>query len=286
MDKNAVENMTKSIKLSKKNQKVLESRLEVFEDRFVDVQSSITENWNQAGHTKADQLKGNDKIKELDIKIDILEKAIKESVDKIKLLHDEALANQIDKERQHLIVEEQSWTKSCKICNESFDRSWKLEHHMKQHPELKQFNCETCGKAFSLEWRLRKHITIHDKTNRRKCHYFNNNQECPFQSVGCMFIHDDSKECDFGRTCSRILCHFKHTKDTFKENLENPTTMDKKRHDILPNDEYESKVAEENNALDEALEKIDNLLENKKFLESRLTMMMQLIREKEERLGQ
>ena len=66
----------------------------------------------KTGHIEADQMKGNDKIKELDIKIDILEKAIKESVDKIKLLHDEALANQIDKDRQHLIVEEQSLTKS------------------------------------------------------------------------------------------------------------------------------------------------------------------------------
>ena len=86
---------------------------------------------------------------------------------------------------------------------------------------------------------------------------------------------------------AKTLCQFKHTQETFKENSENSPTLviDKNRHDILPKDD-DSKDAEEYKALEEALEKIDILLENKKFLESRLTMMMQLIREKEERHGQ
>ena len=81
-----------------------------------------------------------------------------------------------------------------------------------------------------------------------------------------MFIHEDSKECVFGRTCSKTLCQFKHTQETFKENSENSPTLiiDKNRHGILPNDD-DNKDAEEYKVLEEALKKIDNLLENKSF---------------------
>ena len=41
------------------------------------------------------------------------------------------------------------------------------------------------------------------------CHYFNNNYECPYDDQ-CIFAHDESPVCKFGKECERLMCMFKH----------------------------------------------------------------------------
>ena len=44
------------------------------------------------------------------------------------------------------------------------------------------------------------------------CHYFNNEKHCPYENIGCMFLHQDSENCYFGIRCKNKLCQFKHIK--------------------------------------------------------------------------
>ena len=103
----------------------------------------------------------------------------------------------------------------CKNCATSFVRSIDLERHVKSsHCDTTQLKCSECGKTFVVEWRLKKHQQIHKNTaNIRFCHYFNNNKECPYESIGCMFKHKKSTECKYGRTCFAELCQFQHNYD-------------------------------------------------------------------------
>ena len=102
-------------------------------------------------------------------------------------------------------------TFKCKVCNEEFDESWKLERHLTSHKEVRKYGCDTCKKTFYAEWRLKKHVTIHEKNvKKKKCHYYNNDKECPYFEVGCMFVHEFEDQCKFGSACARQLCPFQH----------------------------------------------------------------------------
>ena len=102
--------------------------------------------------------------------------------------------------------------KECRICKQTFSKNSELEVHMnKSHSDSTQFKCEVCGKAFVLKWRLDKHKDIHNKeVNIKHCHYYNNEKECPFENIGCMFRHTESKECKYRRSCKIKLCQYKH----------------------------------------------------------------------------
>ena len=91
---------------------------------------------------------------------------------------------------------------NCKYCDENFNEKWKLELHMKNHADAKLFKCDHCSKEFPLEWRLGKHLEIHMKKGGRKCNYFNNFKICPYEVVGCKFIHEASEKCFFADKCA------------------------------------------------------------------------------------
>ena len=99
---------------------------------------------------------------------------------------------------------------NCQVCEDIFDETWKLEAHMKDHDKKNEHECDHCGKTFHLNWRLMKHLNLHEKKNVRKCHYFNNSQACPFEDIGCMFLHEESDICYFGNKCYRKLCQYRH----------------------------------------------------------------------------
>ena len=45
------------------------------------------------------------------------------------------------------------------------------------------------------------------------CHYWNNDLDCPYETDEhdkCIFLHDESEKCKFGKTCERILCMYQH----------------------------------------------------------------------------
>ena len=54
-------------------------------------------------------------------------------------------------------------------------------------------------------------MKIHSETTTY-CHYFNNELECPFQEIGCKFIHESSGKCP-AEDCVVELCQFSHSKE-------------------------------------------------------------------------
>ena len=86
------------------------------------------------------------------------------------------------------------------------------------HDAVEKFECKTCGKHFALRWRLNKHLRNHENQNIRKCHYFNNQEKCPFEEIGCMFDHSYSGACKYGNTCNKVLCSFQHNNENSHHN--------------------------------------------------------------------
>ena len=112
--------------------------------------------------------------------------------------------------RHHIQVEHPK-TYSCTKCNVSFKEKHKLEEHIfVQHKESLEYQCDTCGKCFAMKWRFEKHNELHSTTNRKACHYFNNNKPCPYELVGCKFKHEDAGVCFNREQCVKSLCQYKH----------------------------------------------------------------------------
>ena len=78
----------------------------------------------------------------------------------------------------------------CNLCEMKFTRFCDLECHLKaNHKKCKEFECDTCRKTFVTNWRLRKHERIHSEKNTKPCHYFTDKVDCPFEDLGCKFVH-------------------------------------------------------------------------------------------------
>ena len=92
----------------------------------------------------------------------------------------------------------------CKICEETFFDSWKLELHSKSHENIHPFRCGICDKQFYVNWRLKKHVQSHEQ-KQRFCHFFKNGKE---------FKHEVSKNCKFDKSCS-----LKHLQSTVESDI-------------------------------------------------------------------
>ena len=55
----------------------------------------------------------------------------------------------------------------------------------------------------------------------KKCHYFNNFKTCPYESIGCKFIHEASEKCFFLSKCENKLCQFQHDANKKVEETKN-----------------------------------------------------------------
>ena len=100
----------------------------------------------------------------------------------------------------------------CSLCSDIFVESHELElHHINVHKEVVEYSCEICNKTFMKKWRLEKHASLHkDEINHRKCHFFNNSKTCPYEIIGCKFLHSESAVCKFGNKCKKVMCQFRH----------------------------------------------------------------------------
>ena len=99
----------------------------------------------------------------------------------------------------------------CKQCEKKFLTSSQLESHLKEHGNVKKHKCQECDKTFYFKWRLQSHNKIHDKESSiRKCHFFNNNKQCPFEEIGCKYLHEKSLHCKFEDKCKFDKCQFRH----------------------------------------------------------------------------
>ena len=134
----------------------------------------------------------------------------------------------------------------CSKCSKKFEKLSELQDHKKEEGACKaNFECEECGKTFRSEKQLdihkKKHIKFEcedcdceynyegllEKHNRAVhgnvkifCHYFNNDQDCPFDDQ-CIFAHEESPECKFGRGCERMLCMFQHEDEENSDDEDN-----------------------------------------------------------------
>ena len=76
----------------------------------------------------------------------------------------------------------------CDECGLTFFKTCELELHLEEHEKKKQFKCEICAKEFFLSWRMKKHMKMHS-SSPKVCRFFDKNQPCPFEKIGCMFSH-------------------------------------------------------------------------------------------------
>ena len=99
----------------------------------------------------------------------------------------------------------------CNQCDEKFPTSWQLENHLQVHGLQKKHICDDCGKAFHILWRLKKHAKMHgNESTDRKCYFFNNRKQCPFEAIGCKFHHEISAKCKYQEKCIYDKCQFRH----------------------------------------------------------------------------
>ena len=125
----------------------------------------------------------------------------------------------------------------CNFCNETFDKTNDLEKHIKTlHANHEKFLCEQCDKDFVLKWRLEKHVQIHTQKFVQYCHYYNNDKFCPFEELGCKFLHTIAQKCRLGHKCKIRLCPRRHS--------ESDTETDRDTKHVGDNDETEDKMDE------------------------------------------
>ena len=106
----------------------------------------------------------------------------------------------------------------CYICAANFSINSDLEAHMKaSHESTEQYECDLCDKKFVLKWRLKKHKEGHANEHKKFCHYFNNEKSCPYEEIGCKFLHQNSEMCYFRKKCRNNLCQFKHVDNGVEE---------------------------------------------------------------------
>ena len=86
----------------------------------------------------------------------------------------------------------------------------KIPKHQCDHSGHINIDTDHCDKTFVLKWRLKKHLEVHSKNITKHCHYYNNEKLCPYEKIGCMFLHEHSKTCFFGVRCTNKLCQYKH----------------------------------------------------------------------------
>ena len=77
--------------------------------------------------------------------------------------------------------------------------------------------CSVCEKTFKYQEIKSKHMRIAHENLKLFCHFFNNNKTCPY-SKDCIFLHQDSPICKYGKKSERMLCMFKHEEDEVENN--------------------------------------------------------------------
>ena len=97
-------------------------------------------------------------------------------------------------------------TFKCEECDACYNVKERLEEHMKIHVK---YPCDDCDKIFNYEATLEKHVQAAHEDLELYCHFFNNDKECPYDDQ-CIFIHEESEKCRFGKTCERKLCMYTH----------------------------------------------------------------------------
>ena len=80
---------------------------------------------------------------------------------------------------------------------------------MDVHEAEQRYKCKTCEKTFHLKWRLNKHEENHTRKNVKHCRYFSKQELCPYEAIGCKFLHVQIQFCTID-DCQDLLCPLTH----------------------------------------------------------------------------
>ena len=114
----------------------------------------------------------------------------------------------------------------CDVCDKNFNEKWKLNAHIKSHV---LYSCDQCERTFTSHDIKEKHMKISHENVKLYCYFYNNNLECP-RDAQCIFLHDNSGICKYGKRCEREKCMYKHTIDVTEE-------YDDEENDIVETDD-------------------------------------------------
>ena len=141
-------------------------------------------------------------IKDEKEKVDSKLKEIEEKIDRLEAENDKIKANSPKKSEKDIY---------CTKCDRCFQSNSHLEKHLKDEHRVKTIQCGKCDMSFHTKWRLLKHQRSHDDNmKQRRCYYFNAGKHCPFELLGCKFLHEISEPCKYGSKCLRHMCQFRH----------------------------------------------------------------------------
>ena len=183
--------------MSKKTSKNLDSEYSNLKNLFVDMQEKF----------KA----LNDKHEELEKKYGVLEKKYDDVISKKSNVFrcdecEETFTTLTNLGKHRKSHQPSIWSYPCDDCEKVFNEEWKLNAHAKKHTK---YRCEICEKTFKYEDAKAKHNKIVHENMKLYCHYFNNGKNCPFAKE-CVFIHEVSDKCKYGKVCEREMCTFRH----------------------------------------------------------------------------
>ena len=180
----------------------------------------------------------------------VMKKTKEENAVAIKVLETqiEKVNEEIELTKKKIIVKDTKESKlrleiKCNLCDKGFERFNDLENHIKAiHDNPEKFKCGQCSKDFVLKWRLKKHLKIHTQEFVQYCHYYNNDKFCPFEELGCKFLHEVAKDCKFGQKCKKGMCPRRHSEEE-REN-KGDTKIDIDEEHFSENDEHDNIVSQ------------------------------------------
>ena len=216
------------------------------------------------------------KVNELKKTVDELTEVARESNRREDNAHDNEEEN-IQATRKQQVVE-------CNKCERKFENVSNLENHIKiYHKDSKLHECNHCHKCFVTTWRLKKHMQMHSGVRIKPCNYYTNGIFCPFEELGCKFGHTEGLTKNTELYISKNIIE----DENYSFSTSTPKKSDKLGHTSYRQDKKRKrlecyKTIGQSKDLEEALDKVNDLIENKKFLESKLTQMMKMITDMEE----
>ena len=116
----------------------------------------------------------------------------------------------------------------CEECDKCFKGEAQLEVHIER--VHKEYECDECDKVFNFEGVLEKHRDAVHEGKKLFCHYYNNETDCPYEDQ-CIFLHEESQICKYGKACERVMCMFRHKDSESGESDESDEDDDEDEED-------------------------------------------------------
>ena len=115
----------------------------------------------------------------------------------------------------------------CDLCEQNFNEKWKLNAHMKSHVV---YSCDQCERNFTNQDIKEKHIKISHENVKLFCYFCNNKLECP-RDAQCIFLHEKSVNCKYGKMCEREKCMYRHNTDVAEDDDDDEEIDEEKNED-------------------------------------------------------